>query len=58
MNEENRNIKKLKSFTAFCSKYPQLRFWQALRAWAGVSFVYTSDKLQNDASLQDTFYIE
>lgn len=29
----NRNEKQLKSFTNYCKKYPEQRFFQALRNW-------------------------
>lgn len=28
--------KLLESFTVYCVEHPELRFWQALRAWSGV----------------------
>lgn len=41
----SRNSKVLESFVAYCQTNPQLRFWQALRSWSGVNFIYASDKL-------------
>lgn len=29
----NKNEKMLASFTEYCNKYPEQRFWQALRNW-------------------------
>ena len=45
----------LNSFVAYCKKYPNQRFWQALRNWADVDSIY----VQNDGEeLRDTFYVE
>lgn len=56
-NLKSQNIEVLWSFVKFCLRNHDLRFWQALRAWAGVNFVYTSSKvLTKDA--QDTYYWE
>ena len=43
--------KLLTSFTKYCEKYPDLRFWQALVNWCGKN-VYT---VEYD-SLDDVFY--
>lgn len=67
---ENKNQKLLKSFTEYCNKYPEERFWQALRNWSGVPFIFASNysagSIQSgigDAgigwiheALKDTFY--
>lgn len=56
---ETRNSKLLESFTAYCKMYPELRFWQALRGWAGVGFIFVSDTLYvGDKNVKDTFYWE
>lgn len=47
---------KLKSFTEYCKKNPDLRFWQALRNWSGYNFIYGSKKSVLDTNLIDTFY--
>lgn len=58
----SKNEKLLESFTAYCKMYPELRFWQALRGWAGVGFVYLSDKPNFEpmtgADIKDTYYWE
>lgn len=46
------NKELLESFTQYCDENPEQRFWQALRNWAGVSFLCVKD---ND-TFQDTFY--
>lgn len=53
----NKNRKLLESFTAYCKENPDQRFWQALRNWAGVAFILTTDKLEG-GELHDTFYTE
>lgn len=47
--------KKLESFVLFCYEHPELRFWQSLRAWAKVAYVFTS---KDGKQLEDTFYIK
>lgn len=32
----------LADFTRFCEMHPDLRFWQALRNWAGVRFIFVA----------------
>lgn len=64
----SKNEKLLESFTAYCKMYPELRFWQALRGWAEVSFLITSDtppheimdsvNAIHEPKLEDTFYWE
>lgn len=61
----SKNIKQLKSFTAYCLSHKDERFWQALRNWSGNSFIYVSehsikDLIGSDKSyfLKDTFFIE
>lgn len=44
----NKNQKLLESFVAYCKMYPELRFWQALRGWAGVNFIYASSGLLDE----------
>jgi hypothetical protein len=39
---KSRNEDLLKSFTEYCTRYPDLRFWQALRNWARWNYVYVS----------------
>jgi hypothetical protein len=51
--------KTLEDFQRYCFLHPHERFWQALRNWAGKSYIYTSNvKLSLDLSAQDTFYFE
>ena len=61
----SKNIKQLKSFTAYCLSHKDERFWQALRNWSGNSFIYVSEHSINDLIgsdksyfLKDTFFIE
>lgn len=53
------NDKLLKSFTSYCKKHPEERFWQALRNWSGadvISYSKLSEK-QNELWFHlDTFY--
>jgi hypothetical protein len=49
----------LNSFTDYCHDHPSERFWQALRNWAGVSFIWASSGHGDSASKEkakDTFY--
>jgi hypothetical protein len=53
----NKNKKVLDSFVKYCNKHPEQRFWQALRNWVGVNFIFVSQvRLPYDNQLQDTFY--
>lgn len=40
--EPNRNEKVLGDFERYCAAHPDERFWQALRNWSGVGFLYAS----------------
>lgn len=56
----NKNEATLKDFTAYCEKNPHLRFWQALKAWAGVESVriaYWEDGGKFEGFI-DTYYFE
>ena len=48
----NKNKELLDSFTEYCKKYPEQRFFQALRNWLEVSHVYVGDI----GKLEDTYY--
>jgi hypothetical protein len=45
--------KELNSFIAYCKAHPEQRFWQALRNWAGVAYIFAGKDTDN---LEDTFY--
>lgn len=58
---KTRNSEVLASFVAYCETHPEERFWQALRNWAGISFLAASFAKGSDSvweSLDDTFYWE
>jgi hypothetical protein len=46
----------LDSFIDYCMTHPQERFWQALRNWAQVGFIYVSNRPVG--GVVDTFYFE
>lgn len=49
-----------KDWLEFRSSHPELRYWQALRAYMGVDYIFLgeNDKENPDRQrLQDTFYI-
>lgn len=52
---KNRNIKLLDEFARFCYDNPELRFWQALRAWSGFRFIGVSN---DNVVYKDTFFWE
>lgn len=65
----NKNQKLLNEFAEFCEKHPELRFWQALRAWAMTPFLLFSTHFDgemfnnewlkdNNVGIKDTFYWE
>lgn len=58
-----KNKKLLKEFLAYCQAHPQQRFWQALRNWSRVAYVYAGDNNLDatdycEGGLVDTFYWE
>lgn len=54
---ENKNHKLLEEFTAYCKMYPEQRFFQSLRNWVGVGYIFTANEKPDDMSkLTDTFY--
>lgn len=55
--KKSRNAEVLKDFTKYCKEHPQERFWQSLRNWAEVAFVYVSNG-DLDNIPEDTFYWE
>lgn len=52
---QNNNATKLASFVAYCQEHPEERFWQALKNWAEVSYVYTQTE---HSPIEDTYYKE
>lgn len=65
MNETTtKNKKLLKSFVDYCTAHPELRFWQALRAWSGAeAILYRQVTPKKEAGVgvfdlecRDTFY--
>jgi hypothetical protein len=57
----NKNREKLLSFIEYCLEHPEERFWQALRNWAKVDFIFTHKGSLDDilvGELRDTFYDE
>jgi thermostable 8-oxoguanine DNA glycosylase len=59
-NKKSKNKELVESFADYCNKNPNLRFWQALRNWAKVKFIYISNKNYNVIypEIKDTFYFE
>ena len=45
-----RNSKALSSFVEYCESQPELRFWQALRIWAGYQFIYAANNSAEDGN--------
>ena len=45
-----------KEWLEYRAKYPELRYWQALRAYMGVGYIYMVNNEEGD--LVDTFYIK
>lgn len=43
-------------FLLFCVKHPELRFWQALRAWSKYPYIWISKKYIENPDLIDTYY--
>jgi hypothetical protein len=57
-----RHFEVLMDFICFCHNNPDLRFWQALRAWSGQNFIFASETGPHDlntfsiSDLKDTFW--
>lgn len=59
--EKSKNQKLLESFSAYCKMYPEQRFWQALRNFAGVHAIGVTDMVpmpgqESKVIWDDTFY--
>ena len=56
-----RNSELLEEFTQYCEKYPEQRFWQALRNWSESSYIILArfrDEKSGCWAGDDTFYFE
>jgi hypothetical protein len=56
MASPNKNLETLGSLVDYCYEHPELRFWQALRNWAGAKFILVSEECPVFNNQQDTFY--
>jgi hypothetical protein len=56
IDKSNANNKLLQSFTEYCHEHPEERFWQALRNWSEMAYIFAGK--ETDADLEDTFYWE
>ena len=69
INEEEKNFRVAYEFYCYCRSHPELRFWQALRAWSEAPFIlYSShfdvdmfdekwrEKNKKTLDVADTFY--
>ena len=63
----SKNSLVLGDFVAYCLAHPELRFWQALRAWSGEQFILAIPRgwsvarepfTEADIPLFDTYYRE
>lgn len=57
---ESKNQEVLDSLRDFCLEHPELRFWQAVRAWTGQDFVLFADIGEGNGyeNYRDTHYFE
>ena len=58
---DTRNSKVLADFVQYCVANPDMRFWQALRAWAEASHIFIGELDPNTfkpTNLRDTYYRE
>lgn len=59
MEEKDKNGELLADFVKYATSHPDLRFWQALRAWAVVDFIRAGFGNSDDhTNCEDTFYWE
>ena len=56
----NKNKELIDEFTAFCEGHPEMRFWQALRAWTGFDYIVAKNETgyAGQNTEEDTFYWE
>lgn len=56
---KSKNLELLKDFGIYCSNHPDERFWQALRNWMGVRYIYISnDTVTYMPNIKNTYYFE
>ena len=53
MEIKSKNSKLLKSFVKYAEAHPEMRLWQALRAWSGVHFLVAEHEV--DAYTRDRY---
>lgn len=53
----SKNQKLAIEFFEYCKANPDMRFWQALRNWAEVPFIYFGEGGLKEP-IKDTFYLE
>jgi hypothetical protein len=59
INKLSKNKQILDDFIGYCVLHPEQRFWQALRNWAKVRYVYVSNDTVNYCpKIIDTYYFE
>lgn len=67
--ELNKNKDRLDSFSLYCRKHPEQRFWQALRNWSEYEYHKDIEKGilpipqfifmgYDEEGIQDTFYLD
>lgn len=60
--KDARHHETLMDFLNYCHDHPELRFWQALRAWSGYNKILAQDVYQSQGYPsgvdRDTFYWE
>lgn len=52
----SKNSKQLNSFTKYCKKHPEERFWQCLRNWDKAGFILRSNVF--DIDMFDNVWVE
>ncbi len=52
------NKELLLSFTEYCFKNPEQRFWQALRNWSEYNYILGAADIEDTLTFEDTFYKE
>lgn len=60
-NMQSKNIAIREEFNKYCDEHPEMRFWQALRAWAETGFILLAEGNAHDGSYtdtQDTYYFK
>jgi hypothetical protein len=53
--KQTRNSEVLADFVKYCETHPEERFWQCLRNWSAIPFLYACTDNSGEGETVDTF---